>query len=178
MLKSGISPILNLKFQPNSMKINSKYLICSVLIGVLFFSCQNASENKKVDPVSQEKMATEINKSMPAASAEKEHPGKAVYNKYCLTCHQSDGSGVPNMHPPLTPGSWVGNDPNELIAIMMKGLSGKIEVNGEVYKNFMPSHAQLTDEQLADVLSYIRSSFGNNFEPVTPEMVKKVRSGR
>jgi mono/diheme cytochrome c family protein len=42
----------------------------------------------------------------------------------------------------------------------------------------MPSHAQLTDEQLANVLSYVRSSFGNNFDPVTPEMVKKVRSGK
>lgn len=160
------------------MKIKYKHLIYCVLIGVLFLSCQNASENKKVTPVSAEKLATEISKSLPSAAAGKEHPGKAVYNQYCLTCHQSDGSGVPGMHPPLGVGSWVGNDPNELIAIMMKGLSGKIEVNGEVYKNFMPSHAQLTDEQLADVLSYIRSSFGNNFEPVTPEMVKKVRSGR
>lgn len=160
------------------MKIKYKSLISSVLIGVSFLSCQNASENKKVDPVSAEKLATEISKSLPSAPAGKEHPGKAVYSQYCLTCHQADGTGVPNMHPPLTPGSWVGKYPNELIAIMMKGLSGKIEVNGEVYKNFMPSHAQLTDEQLADVLSYVRSSFGNNFEPVTPEMVKKVRSGR
>lgn len=160
------------------MKIKSKYLIYCVLISVLFLSCQNASENKKVTPISTEKLATEINKNLPLEPTGKDHPGKTVYTQYCLTCHQADGSGVPNMHPPLTSGSWVGNDPNELIAIMMKGLSGKIEVNGEVYKNFMPSHAQLTDEQLADVLSYIRSSFGNNFEPVTPDMVKKVRSGR
>lgn len=160
------------------MKIKYKYLICCVLIGGLLFSCQNAPENKKADPVSPKKLATEINKSLPAQPAEKDHPGKAVYAQYCLTCHQTDGSGTPNMHPPLTSGSWVGKDPKDLIAIMMKGLSGKIEVNGEVYKSFMPSQAQLTDEQMADVLSYIRSSFGNNFEPVTPEMVKKVRSGK
>jgi mono/diheme cytochrome c family protein len=61
---------------------------------------------------------------------------------------------------------------------MMKGLSGKIEVNGEVYKNFMPSHAKLTDEEMADVLTYIRSSFGNSLGPVTAELVRKVRSGR
>jgi mono/diheme cytochrome c family protein len=160
------------------MKIKFKQLIYCVLMGVFFLSCQNASENKKVTTVSAEKLATEINKNLPSEPAVKDHPGKAVYTKYCLTCHQADGSGVQNMHPPLTPGSWVGNEPRELIAIMMKGLSGKIEVNGQVYKNFMPSHAQLTDEELADVLSYIRSSFGNNFEPVTPEMVKKVRSGK
>ena len=160
------------------MKIKYKNLISSVLIGVLIFSCQNASENKKVTAVSSKDLAAEISKSLPSAPAEKEHPGKKVYTQYCLTCHQADGSGVPNMHPPLTTGSWVGKDSKELIAIMMKGLSGKIEVNGEVYKNFMPSHAQLTDEQLADVLSYVRNSFGNKFEPVTPEMVKKVRSGK
>ena len=160
------------------MKIKYKHLIYCVLISALFISCQNASNNKKVEPVGDEKPATEIDKRLPTQSAEKEHPGKVVYTQYCLTCHQSDGSGVPGMHPPLTAGSWVGNEPKELIALMMKGLSGKIVVNGEVYKNFMPSHAQLTDEQLADVLSYVRSSFGNNFEPVTPEMVKKVRSGK
>ena len=160
------------------MKINFKLLICSVLICVFAFSCQNTSQNQKTDPVSPEKLATEINKSLPSEPSGKEHPGKAVYTKYCLTCHQSDGSGVPGMHPPLSAGSWVGKDPKELIAIMMKGLSGKIEVNGEVYKNFMPSHAQLNDEEIANVLSYVRSSFGNNFEPVTPEMVKKVRSGK
>ena len=160
------------------MKKTYKHLIYCVLISVLFISCQNTSENKNVAPVGPEKLATEISKTLPSAPTGKEHPGKAVYAQHCLTCHQSDGSGVPGMHPPLSAGSWVGKDSKELIAIMMKGLSGKIEVNGEVYKNFMPSHGQLTDEQLGDVLSYVRSSFGNNFEPVTPEMVEKVRSGR
>jgi mono/diheme cytochrome c family protein len=157
-------------------KINQ--LIFSMMFLIVGISCQNNTENKKVEAVSTEQLAGEINKNLPAQVAEKEHPGKAIYTKYCLTCHQADGTGVANMHPPLTPGSWVGNEPQELIAIMMKGLSGKIEVNGEVYKNFMPSHAQLTDEEIADVLTYIRTSFGNNFDPVTADMVKKIRSGR
>ena len=82
------------------------------------------------------------------------------------------------MHPPLGPGSWIGKDPKELVAIMMKGLSGQIEVDGQIYKNHMPSQAKLTDEELADVLTYVRSSFGNNFGPVTAAIVEKVRSGR
>lgn len=159
-----------------------KYKFYMALIGGVAFllvnGCQNSKQPPKSQALSTEQLTNEINKNLPSDSTEKVHPGKAVYEKYCLTCHQADGSGVPNMHPPLTPGSWVGKDPKELIAIMMKGLSGKIEVNGEEYKNFMPSHAQLTDEEIADVLSYVRSSFGNNFDPVTPEMVKKVRSGR
>lgn len=159
------------------MKKIIKQLIFSVLLAILIIACQNNTE-KKVEAVSSEQLAKEINQNLPEQKSEKVHPGKAVYNQYCLTCHQTDGSGVPGMHPPLGPGSWVEKEPAELIAIMMKGLSGKIEVNGEIYKNFMPSQANLTDQEMADVLSYIRSSFGNNLEPVTAEMVKKYRTGQ
>lgn len=147
-------------------------------IAILFFvaACQN--QQQKAAPAERAKMEKEISQTAAAKPAEKEHPGKSVYNQDCLTCHQTDGSGVPNMYPPLTPGSWVEKSPVELISIMMKGLSGKIEVNGQTYKNFMPSHAQLTDEQIADVLSYVRRNFGNNLEPVTAEMVKTARSGK
>ena len=156
-----------------------KQLIFSALLVVVLISCQNSSENKKVEPVNAAQVTSENTKNLPVQSATgKELPGKAVYVKECLTCHQVDGSGVPNMHPPLGPGSWVSKDPKELIAIMMKGLSGKIEVNGEVYKNYMPSHAKMSDEEIADVLTYIRSSFGNNFGPVTAQMVSKIRGGR
>jgi Cytochrome c, mono- and diheme variants len=150
--------------------------IISIAILFLVGACHN--QQQKLAPVEPQKSAEEVSKKATTEPAEKEHPGKAVYNRYCLTCHQTDGSGVPNMYPPLTPGSWVEKNSKELIAIMMKGLSGKIEVNGETYKNFMPSHAQLTDEQIADVLSYIRRSFGNNLDPVTAEMVKTARSGK
>ncbi|MDP3432397.1 MAG: cytochrome c [Bacteroidota bacterium] len=153
-------------------------LIFSILFGLSLMSCQNNADKKKVAPVSPEQLSKEINENLPDQTAELVHPGKAVYIKYCLTCHQADGSGVPGMHPPLGPGSWTGNDPEELIAIMMKGLSGKIEVNGEIYKSFMPSHAKLTDQEIADVLTYIRISFGNSFDPVDADLVKKVRSGK
>jgi mono/diheme cytochrome c family protein len=153
-------------------------LFLGVLSVILILSCQNSTEKKKAETVSPDQLAKEINENLPEKSTALMHPGKAVYDKYCLTCHQADGSGVPNMHPPLTPGSWVGNDPNELIAIMMKGLSGKIEVDGQIYKNFMPSHAQLTDQEIADVLTYIRQSFGNNFDAVDAAMVKKFRTGK
>jgi len=161
------------------MKRIINQLIFSVLFVIVLISCQNVSENKKAETGNRTQVSAEITKNLPVQSAPgKELPGKAVYVKECLTCHQADGSGVPNMHPPLGPGSWVSKDPKELIAIMMKGLSGKIEVNGEVYKNFMPSHAKMSDDEIADVLSYVRSSFGNNFGPVTMEMVSKIRSGR
>ncbi len=156
----------------------TKVLMFNTLFLFLLVSCKNNSGKNKSEPVSKEQISAEISKNLPEKSNEKVHAGKAVFVNHCLTCHQADGSGVPNMHPPLGPGSWVGKDPKELVAIMMKGLSGKIVVNGEEYKNFMPSHAKLSDQEIADVLSYVRCSFGNNFEPVTAELVAKVRSGK
>lgn len=160
------------------MKENVKSLVLSVLLAVLLSACTGNRENKPVVEVNDSMPPKEqTDNNQPQANVP-EHPGKAVFNKYCLVCHQADGSGVPGMHPPLTQGSWVGKDPKELVAIMMKGLSGKIEVNGETYNGFMPSQAQLTDEEIADVLSYIRSSFGNNFEAVDVNLVKKIKSGK
>lgn len=160
------------------MKEEFKVLMFSMLLAILVFACQNSGERKNEDMTGQAQQTEGIKSKEQTSADETAHPGKAVYDKYCLVCHQSDGSGVPGMHPPLEPGSWVGNPPEELIAIMMKGLSGKVEVNGEIYNSFMPSQAQLSNEEIADVLTYIRSSFGNNFDPVEAKLVKKVRSGK
>ena len=160
------------------MKRISNLLICSVLLVGIIYSCQSNTEKKKVEVVSLQPLMKEVADNMSNRTSEKVHPGKAIFDQNCLACHQADGSGVPGMHPPLGPGSWVGKDPKELVSVLMKGLNGKVEVNGEIYNSSMPSQAQLTDQEMADVLSYIRSSFGNKFDPVTAELVKKVRSGK
>ena len=103
-------------------------------------------------------------------------PGKPIFIKYCLACHQANGSGVPGMFPPLIKTNWVENDKTRLIGIILKGQVGEIEVNGRVYKGAMPSHQYLNDEQVADVLTYIRSNFGNSADSVTPLEVSKVRN--
>src|SRR5665647_3491455 len=139
-----------------------KQLIFSVVLGAIVISYQDSSGNEKAKAVRSEPPVKEISGNQPAKTAAKEHPGKAVYTKYCLVCHQTSGSGVPGMFPPLGKGSWVGKDPKELVLIITKGLSGKVEVNGEVYKSAMPPQTQLTDKEIADVLSYIRSDFGNS----------------
>lgn len=160
------------------MKRIVNLLIFSVLLVGVFFSCQSNTEKKKVEVVSPQLLMKELAGNVSNRAAEKVHPGKAIFDQYCLSCHQADGSGVPGMHPPLGTGSWVGKDPKELVAVLMKGLNGKVEVNGEVYNSAMPSQAQLTDQEIADVLSYVRSSFGNKFDAVDVELVKKVRSGK
>jgi mono/diheme cytochrome c family protein len=104
--------------------------------------------------------------------------GKMVYTKYCLACHQVDGSGVPGMYPPLNQTDWVSGDKNRLIGIILQGMAQEIEVHGVVYKAPMPPHQYLTNEQIADVLTYIRSNFGNSASTVLPEEVAKMRNNK
>lgn len=104
-------------------------------------------------------------------------PGQAVYEQYCLACHQANGSGVPNLNPPLRGTDWVLGDKTRLINVLLKGLQGQ-EIEGEVYDNAMPAHDFLDDTKIADVLTYIRSNFGNKANAVTADEVKAVRAGK
>lgn len=102
-------------------------------------------------------------------------PGKAVYDQNCLACHQADGRGVPGMNPPLVKTDWVQGDKTRLINVILKGLNENVEINGETYQNEMPAHDFLTDQQIADVLTYVRSSFGNKAEAIKADEVKALR---
>ncbi len=140
-----------------------------LLLAFLLSACGGRNQN------SQQQTQT------PAANSEKSaemanHPGKKVYDSVCLACHMADGSGVPGMHPPLIQTDWVNGDKERLIEITLNGMSGKIEVNGETYNSIMPPHSHLSDKQIADVLTYIRQSFGNNASEITVPEVQKVRN--
>jgi mono/diheme cytochrome c family protein len=101
--------------------------------------------------------------------------GQKIYETYCLTCHQADGSGVPKMNPPLIKTDWVLGDKTRLIKVVLNGLKNPIEINGDTYNGAMASHDFLKDEEIADVLSYVRSHFGNAAEAVSAAEVKTVR---
>jgi len=92
--------------------------------------------------------------------------GKIVYQKFCLSCHQPDGGGVQNLNPPLAGTSGVLGSKTRLIRIVRNGLQEHVELDGEYYSNNMPPFKMLTDQQVADVLTYIRRSFGNKATPV------------
>ena len=102
--------------------------------------------------------------------------GSALYKQYCLTCHQADGSGVPKLNPPLIKTSWVSGEKTKLIKWVLQGSVEKVEIDGENYANNMPAQNYLTDQQVADVLTYVRSSFGNKASAITPAEVKTVRA--
>jgi mono/diheme cytochrome c family protein len=102
--------------------------------------------------------------------------GKKVYTERCLTCHQIDGGGVQNMNPPLVKTKWVLGDKTQLIDIVLKGLTTGIIIDDIEYHNVMASHADLSDLQIADVLTYVRNSFGNKAKAVTEDEVKAERA--
>lgn len=127
----------------------------------------------------QKKPATKKPASKPAATAGipavRLAAGKAVYVQNCLTCHMADGGGVQDMNPPLGKTTWVLGDKTRLIKVVLNGLQDQ-DIDGEPYRNVMPAQAQLSDQQIADVLTYVRNSFGNKASAVTPAEVKAARA--
>ncbi len=102
--------------------------------------------------------------------------GLKVFKKYCISCHQADAGGVPHLNPPLIKTVYVLGDKERLIKIVLNGLNENIEIEGETFSNPMPPLKILKDQQIADVLSYVRSNFGNKAPAITAAEVKAVRS--
>ena len=101
--------------------------------------------------------------------------GKAVYTKVCAACHQPTGTGLPGAFPPLAKSDYLNADVNRAIKTVIKGLTGKVTVNGKVFNSAMPAQATLSDKEIADVLTYVYASWGNSKKKVTPAMVKAQR---
>ena len=84
--------------------------------------------------------------------------GQKVYEKVCLSCHMADGGGVPHLNPPLSQTSYVLGDKSKIIYIVLHGMTDRIPIEDEFYSNNMAAHTDLNDQQIADVLTYVRKS--------------------
>jgi mono/diheme cytochrome c family protein len=102
--------------------------------------------------------------------------GKQVYLTQCLACHQVDAAGVQGMNPPLIKTKFVLGDKPTLVKIVLNGMTGAVDINGDTYHNVMAPHSELTDQQIADVLTYVRNSFGNKASAVAAAQVKAIRA--
>lgn len=101
--------------------------------------------------------------------------GASVYTANCSGCHGAAGAGQPGVFPPLAKNPVVNGDPLKVIHIVDYGLTGPVTVNGSTFNGTMPPwKGNLTDEQIADVISYVRSAWGNTGAPVTAAEVAKV----
>jgi mono/diheme cytochrome c family protein/glucose/arabinose dehydrogenase len=122
-------------------------------------------------PASQAAYLKKIATSGPAIVS----PGQAIYEALCLNCHQASGQGLSGVYPPLAKSEWVAGNPEALIKLTIHGLAGPTKVLGKDYGLVPMPPMGLDDQQLADVLTYVRSAFGNSAPAVTPAEVKAVR---
>jgi mono/diheme cytochrome c family protein len=119
-----------------------------------------------------------LGQSPPAApTADATATGQKLYARHCLSCHQSDGYGVPNMQPAIKGGTWVKGDPKALaLFVMTGGFDSAGRKEGAASHNVMPAFRQLSDDDLAGILSYIREKFGEGAPAVTPALVAEARA--
>ncbi|MCW9712551.1 copper-containing nitrite reductase [Aliifodinibius salicampi] len=127
-------------------------------------------EGGAVQTIPQEK------REEPAAQTieERIERGKSVYSSVCQSCHMKDGSGIEGAFPPVAKSDYLNENPDRGISAIVHGLSGEITVNGETYDGVMPRQ-NLTNEEVANVTTYLLNSFDNEGGRVTPEDVERVR---
>jgi mono/diheme cytochrome c family protein len=111
----------------------------------------------------------------PSGDAVREARGEELYTQHCASCHGQQGAGV-GPFPPLAGTEWVTGDEDTAIRILLHGLQGRIEVDDRIYNNVMPAFGRrLSDDEVATLLSFVRSSWGNEAEDVASEDVAEIR---
>ncbi len=101
--------------------------------------------------------------------------GKQLFGAKCAACHQGSGLGVAGVFPPVAASEWVLGDEKILANILLHGINGEMVVKGNTYKGAMPAWNALSDDEIAAVLTYIRSDWGNAAPPIKPETIKSQR---
>lgn len=104
--------------------------------------------------------------------------GESTYKSLCSSCHQPSGEGIASLYPPLAGSDWVSKDKDILIKIVLHGLKGEIVVSGVTYSLMeMSAQGHLSDKEVADVLNFVRNSWGNKVEETISESdVSRIRS--
>lgn len=102
--------------------------------------------------------------------------GKEAYITECQNCHMENGEGLTGVYPPVAKADYLKKPSAQLIGVILYGLEGEIKVNGVAYNSPMPPQAYLDDEKVADILNYIRNSWGNKGAAITPAEVKTQRA--
>lgn len=120
---------------------------------------------------------TELESFQPKGGGPDLARGKAVFDTICALCHGANGEGKPGQAPPLAGSEWAQGSPDRMIRIPLYGLSGAVSVKGQQFNLAMPAMgAALSPDDLASVLVYIRTSWGNKGSVVTPEQVSAIKA--
>jgi mono/diheme cytochrome c family protein len=111
-----------------------------------------------------------------AVAAEPAPDGALLFSAICQPCHQDGGVGVEGKYPPLAGSEWLVGEASVPARIVLNGLTGPIQVKGKTVVNEMPAFGnQLSDAEIAAVVTYVRSSFGNKAGPADPKLVRELR---
>jgi nitrite reductase (NO-forming) len=102
--------------------------------------------------------------------------GQALFQGTCSTCHQGNGEGMAGIFPPLAKADYIAKDPKSVPRVILHGLEGKITVNGQDYNSVMPPMGQLTDDEVANISTYVLNSWGNPGGRVTAEEAAAIRA--
>jgi len=102
--------------------------------------------------------------------------GQVLFKGTCSVCHQDNGQGLPDVFPPLAKSDYLLKNPKHGIEIALNGLTGPVTVNGKIYNSVMPPMSQLNDDEIANILTYVLNSWGNDGGAISKEDVQKVRA--
>lgn len=162
----GILKQVPLTLKKSKMKLQKYLPLLVVLLMLSFVSVAFVNEsNQPVDPQTS------------PASISSIADGQEIYMTRCVSCHMANGEGVPGVFPPLAASEYVTGDKGQLIRMILNGLMGEITVNDVTYSGMMPPWGGfLTDEQVAEVLTYVRGNLGNEADAVTTAEVAAVRA--
>lgn len=148
-----------------------------ILVGCLAAFCIVYIVEANVETPSEQgdgRSLAELAGDKPAAGTKVD--GAALFASVCAACHQPTGAGLPGVFPPLAGSEWVNGKETTMTAIVLHGVSGPLNVKGTRFNGAMPAFKeQFSDEQLAAVLSHVRSQWGNTGAPVSVATVAKVR---
>jgi mono/diheme cytochrome c family protein len=154
-----------------------KNIITITLVTMSFFSCSEKEESTNLPstPAYVPKIEKSIalkEKVLPSSTSHE--AGMKVYLNECKDCHQANGTGYPDIYPPLAKSDFI-FDKQATIKQVLNGSSGGIVVNGKPYNGTMQSFSKLSDQEIADLLSFVYKSWGNTPIEVTPEEVSALR---
>ncbi len=161
---------------PRNRAIYSGKEIDAVYLGA---QADAGSESVKREAELKNQIAAEIKANPAIAGLTKEaqiEKGKQVFMGLCFACHQPDGKGLPGAFPPLAGSDFLLADRERAVRIVLKGLSGPVTVSGKTFNSVMPpQEAVLTDAQIANALTFVSNSWGNQGDAFTAEQVKAIR---
>jgi len=145
----------------------------SVLLAALLVGCQGGEKTTETSTGSEaaDRTVSAVQGGMGDAVA-----GKALFEANCAACHGANGEGVPGTFPPMVGTERMSGPADEHIAIVLNGLSGPITVNGEEYNGFMSPFKHLSDQEIADIVTYERTAWGNTGGAVSTAQVKALRN--